>query len=892
MKNFKLYFFSFLLNLLISFPVYSQEILKIQGRIVDSNGNSIDQAVIAIRPVGRTSIIAFQRSNAEGNFELTFNTKNQDSLELEIRHLGFHPRIIPIKFPIDYQVIILEAKENILQEIHIGSPPVYRIKDTLKYNVGSFLTPTDRVISDIIKKLPGLEIIDGTVLYQGRAIQKFMINELDLMQGQYGLINQNLPAVAVSEVQIIENHQPIKALDSLVFSDKASLNLVVKYTSVTGNAQTSLGANPEKFLWDLNLTPIVIQKNVQALNSLQSNNTGHAPLENLKDYYSQSNVLVINPRGIEKKDPTYLRLVSYPHPVLDKKLWLNNNSHLVSSHILKKLSANTELRGQVSYSRHIETHENQIKRELLDFQNKTPFSETIKNDFLENSIEGAIGIEINGENQFLKNVTRFRKSNSLDDGLVNTLGTSEVLQYIQYAGTHASNKLNSFIRRGKKFYNFSSEMNFSYAPQTLTLQSDSLSLMNVDYHNGKKLNQFVNFRTFETKHKLSSSHFIWKFRYTNELVQESFHQNLNSNLSILSNSDVRFPENFSNDAKISMYKIAYIPSLSYSTGRLDLNLKIPAQWTWKKTYFEGNTNNLSHPSIDPEVFLKYKLARKHELSSQVGWYKQLSMQKAFNPNFILVDYFSISKTDDISQISQLQNYQLRYAFQHMHSNQIVMANLGTSYSRNRADFLLIHQVDSMGQMVSTYLDQQSKNKNLQISGNYSHYLTSYKSGIKLNFSRLIIKNDYVMNNKLINREIQRFSSEFELRTQFIKDWSFLYKVRFNRDKSQSSEYSYEFNNWRQTIEMYGRISKSHLMTIQTQHYAYESIGKHHWNLDLIYNYRIKHWQTDLKFSLTNILNQHQFLILNTNQLQFTENLFQMRTRQFLIGLQWQFGKKI
>ena len=58
---------------------------------------------------------------------------------------------------------------------------------------------------------------DGKILYQGKPINKYYIEGLDLLEGKYNLANKNLPYNQVSKVQILENHQPIKVLDSLVF---------------------------------------------------------------------------------------------------------------------------------------------------------------------------------------------------------------------------------------------------------------------------------------------------------------------------------------------------------------------------------------------------------------------------------------------------------------------------------------------------------------------------------------------------------------------------------------------------------------------------------------------------------------------------------------------------
>jgi hypothetical protein len=93
--------------------------------------------------------------------------------------------------------------------------------------VNSFSKEQDRSIGDVLR-MPGIEVPDGKILYQGKAINKYYIEGLDLLEGKYNLANDNLPYQEVSQVQILENHQPIKTLDSLQFSDRTALNIKLK----------------------------------------------------------------------------------------------------------------------------------------------------------------------------------------------------------------------------------------------------------------------------------------------------------------------------------------------------------------------------------------------------------------------------------------------------------------------------------------------------------------------------------------------------------------------------------------------------------------------------------------------------------------------------------------
>src|SRR5699024_5351610 len=108
--------------------------------------------------------------------------------------------------------IIKEQALN-LKEVTVNGAKIRQNKDTLDFLVGAYTDQNDRVIGDVIKKMPGIEVDEeGKISFNGREISKFYVENMDLLHGKYGLATNNISAKAVSIVQVLENHQPIKAL--------------------------------------------------------------------------------------------------------------------------------------------------------------------------------------------------------------------------------------------------------------------------------------------------------------------------------------------------------------------------------------------------------------------------------------------------------------------------------------------------------------------------------------------------------------------------------------------------------------------------------------------------------------------------------------------------------
>jgi hypothetical protein len=98
--------------------------------------------------------------------------------------------------------------------------------------------------------MPGIEVLpDGKIFIQVK-LNKYYIEGLDLLEGKYNLANDNLPYQEVSQVQILENHQPIKTLDSLQFSDRTALNIKLK-TPILLQVKQAVDL---ALLWDANIT--------------------------------------------------------------------------------------------------------------------------------------------------------------------------------------------------------------------------------------------------------------------------------------------------------------------------------------------------------------------------------------------------------------------------------------------------------------------------------------------------------------------------------------------------------------------------------------------------------------------------------------------------------------
>ncbi len=249
--------------------------VEIEGQLLSSDKSSCSGVNIIIHPQKEIkSIIAYGFSDNEGKFKIPISYAG-DSITLSVKSMQYADTLIGLINRSQRLNILLESKNHILDEARIQARPIYRKGDTTIYSVQAFAQKQDFSIGDVIKKMPGFDVSDnGKISYQGQYIEKYYIEGLDLLEDKYVLANSNLPHTAVGSVEVLHDHQPIKAAEGVVSSSSTSLNIKLKRDiAVTGRAQVGIGFSP--LLWDANITPMLFAKGQQAIGSLQANNVGN-----------------------------------------------------------------------------------------------------------------------------------------------------------------------------------------------------------------------------------------------------------------------------------------------------------------------------------------------------------------------------------------------------------------------------------------------------------------------------------------------------------------------------------------------------------------------------------------------------------------------------------------
>ena len=226
-----------------------------------------EACIVALLYPSDSALVAYDITDEKGTFRLCF-VKGAD--ELLMRVTGFNVKRQMKRITARSQTLNLTVEEEnmMLREVQIKAQKMWGNRDTLNYLVSAYTKEHDRTIGDVLRQLPGITIDnDGTIKYQGTPINHFYIENLDMLQGRYGLATNGIKAEDVATVQVLENHEHIKALQDQVPPESAAINLKLKENAKgvwTKNMDLGAGAYGKGMLWDETLQTMYFGKICQS----------------------------------------------------------------------------------------------------------------------------------------------------------------------------------------------------------------------------------------------------------------------------------------------------------------------------------------------------------------------------------------------------------------------------------------------------------------------------------------------------------------------------------------------------------------------------------------------------------------------------------------------------
>lgn len=174
-------------------------------------------------------ILAYSYSQPDGSFILECPQGPQQEFLLTTSRLGYEPYRQKIPAQTQQTEILLKESSLTLREVKVISSPIRRQGDTISYYMSNFHRPQDRNLADVLARMPRIHVqSDGRVQYDGKPINRFYIEDMNLLGERYSLATKNLSPSDIAAVQVYENHEPIKMLRDRSQTEQAALNIKLK----------------------------------------------------------------------------------------------------------------------------------------------------------------------------------------------------------------------------------------------------------------------------------------------------------------------------------------------------------------------------------------------------------------------------------------------------------------------------------------------------------------------------------------------------------------------------------------------------------------------------------------------------------------------------------------
>ncbi len=383
---------------LAAVAVHAEE-TRFRGQVIMAGTDEPAVAFIVVESeTGRT--LAYTSSGADGRYELIFDAEDVNVV-LKVSGMGLKAVSKLVKNESGVHDFRLEEAKFVLKEAKIRAVKMEQKEDTVAYNVESFRSKEDRVIEDVLKKLPGITVLEsGKILYKDRPIEALTIDGMDLLKGRYGIATKNISPEHIATVEILENHQAVKALKDLVPSDKTYLNLKLKASS-RGVFILSAGAGggyDGRGLWNAEVAPMYFGHSQQHIFTAKTNNTGNDLSLELESFTADKSVL----------NPTLTSATMASAPAIEKDRYYFNTSHAASANDLFRTSKGDDITVNVSYINDRETRDAWSETSwMLPDSTVNTITEDIANNIALHKVDAEVGYLSNRKTLYLRNSNSF-----------------------------------------------------------------------------------------------------------------------------------------------------------------------------------------------------------------------------------------------------------------------------------------------------------------------------------------------------------------------------------------------------------------------------------------------------------------------------------------------------
>lgn len=796
------------LFLMIFFSVLSFAQKTVSGKITDEDGVAVPSASVTIEEPGKEAILAYGITNSKGEYKVTFTTA-EPNVDLKVKAFNQKPLTKQISNSDQTLSFKLQSEATEIKEVQLKTKMITSRGDTIAYDLKAFDNKNDRTLADVMKKIPGIEVnADGSILYQGNAINKFYVNGKDLMEGGYGTINNSLPKDAVQKVEVLENHQPVKILQNKVPSDQAAINIKLKNAvTMTGRGEVAVGADP--LLWNVKLTPMFFGQKSQWVVNYKANNTG-------EQVESEGNILAFGSswegRRINASQNGWLNVETASTPNTPIKRYLMNNVHYLSANYLVNIDKKKEweLKASANYTNNAVEREDYRETTYLD---GSKIINSTRNNFYTDKIKGELIFTKNAKKGFFKNTTSFSqfwngdRAYAVREGRIGN-------ESVQSPTSSFQNSLSTIIPWKEKMVNFKSYINYQDDQQTLEVNpanylqlpyqlpkanpndpNENVRYGIVNFAQGTSAIQQFRLKTLDTSHSANISFSTKGWTFTPQVGFDFSSDKLNTNFDGLtvpaSPGDVQpdfAGKAYENNLRFTEINPNASVGVNYKSDSWSLFANFPVNFNNIKAEdgLRGVSKTLNKTTFTPNIFAQYTFASFWKASVNGNISNNFGDIQTAYAGYVLLSPTGFNVMDPNNPIPQTTTSSGGARIEYRNPLNNLFFNVNYSLSDSKRNLLSTPILDqTTGFTLMQYREQENHTKNNRFNVEVGKYFPKFKTNASISYGNTTSISDAALNEQDFKNKNNAQTYGFKLNNTYFSWMSVDYNMSLSRTKQDS-----------------------------------------------------------------------------------------------------------
>ena len=887
-----------LILIFTTLTVHAQTI--IEGSITDSLRQAVD-AYVTVSPKAfpgdkKGAIIGFADTNAEGHYKLQFTTE-VDSVVVTVAGLTIGNMARVVANHSQRLDICAQQKAIELKEVSVRADKIRQSGDTLNYNVAAYTQQGDRVIGDVLKRMPGIEVADnGAIKYNGKSIKKFYVEEMDLLQGRYGIATNNINATDVATVQVLENHQPVKMLQGKVLTDDVAINLKLNDSAkgtvainmlLGGGLQqaNAIGSNP---LWTAEVVGMYFAKKRQNMSLYKGNNTGEDISAELTQHYSNINSVSLYPFC-----PTGAIMPSGSG--LPQKRIFDNHSHVATINHLEKPFKDTEIGFNIAYHNDcIRQKGNSMSNRFISDDQRLLSTESMTSETKVHNLNIQGRYNWNASNGFLANVLKFDSNWNSDDvdGLMSSTltgstsmnyGNSHVYQHFSRPQLSVSNTFNTIRNFGNNIFDLHFSAGYAHRPNTLTVGIDSL-LQSTSTTYAQDVNSHHIAGRFNTSYSIRMAE-VFRFSYG-----ISASANLHGIVTDLNGFTLSAESNqLNNNLWYNTYCLALAQSYKYETPNLDITLALPLE-LYTQTLddkIRKDKHGYTHLLFFPSLGINWNITRDLWLNAGANYSKTVGDPGGIYSGYIMSNYRAFQRSY-VEQLSETKNYGANIGLRYRNAIRALFANIGFNYNRTHDNQIYGYSYEGATSVVQA-VAQPTVASSYSLNGEASKGFDFLQSTIRVFGNYNLSESERLISQNLYQYRVQSIRFGGFLSFSPLEWLGVVYTSGFSQNFSYPENHRNEtvrVKSCTQRLSMSVYPTKSLTLTLSAED-NYNNLtaeNRHAWFGDATAKLKLKHIDFELK--INNFFDQRLYTRVNYSGLDIYTQTSQLRPRNAVLNIRF------